>query len=45
MDDARTLIIGGTGTVGSAVLTEALRRGMTGLRVMSRDAQRLTGLP
>ncbi|RII99841.1 nucleoside-diphosphate sugar epimerase, partial [Clavibacter nebraskensis] len=28
-----------------AVLTEALRRGMTGLRVMSRDAQRLTGLP
>ncbi|OUE17520.1 NAD(P)H azoreductase [Clavibacter michiganensis subsp. michiganensis] len=45
MDDARTLIIGGTGTVGSAVIAEALRRGMTGLRVMSRDARRLADLP
>ncbi|WP_247649983.1 SDR family oxidoreductase [Clavibacter capsici] len=45
MDDARTLIIGGTGTVGSAVIAEALRRGMTGLRAMSRDARRLADLP
>ncbi|MFT7765702.1 SDR family oxidoreductase [Clavibacter tessellarius] len=45
MGDPRTLIIGGTGTVGSAVIAEALRRGMTGLRVMSRDARRLTDLP
>ncbi|MFT2693538.1 SDR family oxidoreductase [Clavibacter zhangzhiyongii] len=45
MDEARTLIIGGTGTVGSAVITEALHRGMTGLRVMSRDERRLADLP
>lgn len=45
MGNATTLIIGGTGTVGSAVIAEALRRGMTGLRVLSRDAQRLTDLP
>ncbi|WP_445337479.1 NAD(P)H-binding protein [Clavibacter sp. CFBP 8614] len=45
MGDARTLIIGGTGTVGSAVIAEALRRGMTGLRVLSRDARRLADLP
>jgi uncharacterized protein YbjT (DUF2867 family) len=45
MGDARTLIIGGTGTVGSAVITEALRRGMTGLRALSRDARRLADLP
>ena len=45
MDDARTLIIGGTGTVGSAVVAEALRRGMTGLRVLSRDARRFADLP
>jgi uncharacterized protein YbjT (DUF2867 family) len=43
--NATTLIIGGTGTVGSAVIAEALRRGMTGLRVLSRDAQRLRDLP
>lgn len=45
MDTTTTLIIGGTGTVGSAVIAEALHRGMTGLRVLSRDAQRLTDLP
>lgn len=45
MDTATTLIIGGTGTVGSAVIAEALHRGMSGLRVLSRDAQRLTDLP
>nr|WP_228494908.1 NAD(P)H-binding protein [Clavibacter sp. VKM Ac-2873] len=39
------MIIGGTGTVGSAVIAEALRRGMTGLRVLSRDATRLADLP
>lgn len=45
MGNATTLVIGGTGTVGSAVIAEALRRGMTGLRVLSRDAKRLTDLP
>lgn len=45
MGDPRTLIIGGTGTVGSAVIAETLRRGMTGLRVLSRDARRLADLP
>jgi uncharacterized protein YbjT (DUF2867 family) len=45
VSEATTLIIGGTGTVGSAVIAEALHRGMTGLRVLSRDAKRLTDLP
>jgi uncharacterized protein YbjT (DUF2867 family) len=40
-----TLILGGTGTVGSGVLSELLERGEGGLRVMTRSAERAGDLP
>jgi uncharacterized protein YbjT (DUF2867 family) len=40
-----TLILGGTGTVGGAVVQELLSRGETGVRVMTRDPEKAAGLP
>jgi len=40
-----TLILGGTGTVGSAVVKELLSRGETGLRVMTRSQDKRADLP
>jgi uncharacterized protein YbjT (DUF2867 family) len=40
----RLLIVGGTGTVGSAVMTEALGRGLE-VRVMTRSAEKAAALP
>lgn len=40
----RLLIVGGTGTVGSAVIAEALRRGVD-VQVMTRSAEKAAALP
>lgn len=40
----RLLIVGGTGTVGSAVMTEAGRRGLT-VQVMTRSAEKAAEMP
>ncbi len=40
-----TLVIGGTGTVGSAVVQELLARGVEGVRVATRSAERARDLP
>lgn len=40
-----TMILGGTGTVGSAVVQELLGRGEEGLRVMTRSAEKAADLP
>lgn len=40
-----TLILGGTGTVGGAVLRELLSRGESGLRAMTRSEEKATELP
>jgi uncharacterized protein YbjT (DUF2867 family) len=40
-----TLILGGTGTVGSGVLSGLLERGEGGLRVMTRSAEKAGDLP
>ncbi len=40
-----TLVIGGTGVVGSAVVQELLSRGETGVRVLTRSADKVGELP
>lgn len=40
-----TLVIGGTGTVGSAVVQELVRRGVPAIRVATRSAERASGMP
>ncbi|MGD0002438.1 MAG: NAD-dependent epimerase/dehydratase family protein, partial [Bryobacteraceae bacterium] len=41
---ARTLVIGGTGTVGSATVSELLRRGAE-VSVMTRSVEKARALP